>query len=559
MATLRLGGLADGLAVRDAHGNEARLDAGLGLHAVEHGVNLGFAQRVNERLMRLVVALDAQRRVGVRSAGQERAHLVLFVAVRSLDGNRIERLRQRERVDGHVALCGERVARLRVGELRDDHDVACLRRLHVRGLLAHHDADLADAVLFARAGVDELLTRLEHAGDDLDEAQAADIGVGHGLEHEEARVAFGGDHGLFAVGEAEAAVRSRAREVGGDVFHEALDALLDDGGAHVHRDEELLGDGLVQQAFQLFLGELLFALQILHHELVVSLCHLVAELVARSLGGILVFGRNLVDDFAAVDGVVARLHAQDVDNALEVFVHADRNGDRAQAGAEARVQHGHGGVEIGVFAVNMVDEHGSAKSHVLRFAPQLVVHDLRACHGVDHEQRGLGGLHGRQGVAQEVRLARRVDQVDLEVLVRDGRQRGADGEAAADLFVVVIQVRFPVVRGAHAGRFAGDVEHGLSERGLARAVLAYKHDVSYMFGSGSCHGEPPTFLLCGQVPCHLLRAKGTVLCRALHKQNNGESVSHFPRAAVGDRSHSRVSRRNLKRERRHAHGSKQMR
>ena len=202
----------------------------------------------------------------------------------------------------------------------------------------------------------------------------------------------------------------------------------------------------------------------------------------------------------------------------------------------------------------MVDEHGSAKSHVLRFAPQFVVHDLRACHGVDHEQRGLGGLHGRQGVAQEVRLARRVDQVDLKVLVRDGRQRGADGEAAADLFVVVIQVRFPVVRGAHAGRFAGDVEHGLSERGLARAVLAYKHDVSYMFGSGSCHGEPPTFLLCGQVPCHLLRAKGTVLCRALHKQNNGESVSHFPRAAVGDRSHSRVSRRNLKRERRHAHG-----
>ena len=46
----------------------------------------------------------------------------------------------------------------------------------------------------------------------------------------------------------EATVARRVREVGADVFHDALNALLDDGGTHEHRDEQLLGDGLVQQA-----------------------------------------------------------------------------------------------------------------------------------------------------------------------------------------------------------------------------------------------------------------------------------------------------------------------
>ena len=75
------------------------------------------------------------------------------------------------------------------------------------------------------------------------------------------------------------------REVGGDVFHDALDALFDDRGAHEHGDEQLLRDGLVQQMLKLVLRELLFAVEVLHHELVVGFGHEVAQLVARGLGG----------------------------------------------------------------------------------------------------------------------------------------------------------------------------------------------------------------------------------------------------------------------------------
>ena len=94
---------------------------------------------------------------------------------------------------------------------------------------------------------------------------------------------------------------------------------------------------------------------------------------------------------------------------------------------------------------------------------------------------------GSERVAYEVGMARSVQEVDLEVLVGDGGEGGADGELALDLFGVVVQIRLPIVGGAHAGRLARDVEHGLGERGLAGPVLADKDDVAHVFGSGSCH------------------------------------------------------------------------
>ena len=52
---------------------------------------------------------------------------------------------------------------------------------------------------------------------------------------------------------------------------------------------------------------------------------------------------------------------------------------------------------------------------------------------------------------------------------------------------IVVQVGLPVVRRAHAGRAARDVQHRLGERCLAGAVLAHQHNVPHVFGSRSCH------------------------------------------------------------------------
>ena len=360
MTALGLGGLADGFAIRDAHRHEANIDARLLLAAGNEHVNLCVAHRGEHGLMRFLVALDMNRRVVFRRAGKERPELVLFLLVDGLDRDRILRHRQRQRIDGNLAGKGNRVARTRLGKLRHNNDVARLRALHVSGFLAHHDIEMAQALLFARARVDKLHAGLEHARKHLKEAQAAYERVGERLEGEGRGAVrlVDGDGG--AVGHLEAAVASWVREVGADVFHKPLDTLLDDGGTHEHGDEQLLRDGLVEQRLELVLRELLLAFEILHHKLVVGLGHKVAQLVAGRLRGIGELGGNGLDALGVVAlAEIAGFHADDVDDALEVGVLPDGDGDRAQTRTEARVERRHCHVEVGVLAVDMVDEHGS--------------------------------------------------------------------------------------------------------------------------------------------------------------------------------------------------------
>ena len=489
VTALGLGHLADRLAVRNAHRHKARLHARLLLEARKKRLHLGLAHGGDHRLVRLLAAGHAQGRVVLDRTRQERPQLVLVLLVDGLDGHRVLGNRQRQGVDGHVAGLRQRVAGTSVGELGHHDDVAGFRALHVGRLLAHHHVEVTEAILLARARVDQLHARLEHARDDLEEAQASHKRVGHRLEHECGRLALFVHERLLPVGQTEAPVMARMREVGADVLHKALDALLDDRGTHEHGNEQLLRDSLVEQPLQLLLRQLLLAVEVLHHQLVIGLGHEIAQLVARRARRVGVLGRNVLH--ALIGGSVlvevARLHPDDVDDALEVRVHADGDGHGAQARAEARVQKRHGRVEVGVLAVDVIDEHGARQAHILGLTPELRGHDLRARHGVNHEQRHLGRLHARQRVADEVGMARRVEQVDLVVFVRDGSDGRADRELAPDLLLVVVKVGFPVVGRAHAGRAARDVQHRLGERCLAGAVLAHQHDVPYVFGSRSCH------------------------------------------------------------------------
>ncbi len=109
MTTLGLGLLADGLAIRDAHGHQSRVNAGLLLQAGEEHVHLRLAHGMHDGLMRLLVARDLERGVRLSRARQERAQLVLLILVDRFDSHRIERLGQLERHDGDIALHRERI------------------------------------------------------------------------------------------------------------------------------------------------------------------------------------------------------------------------------------------------------------------------------------------------------------------------------------------------------------------------------------------------------------------------------------------------------------------
>ncbi len=131
VTALRLGGLRDRLAIRDAHGKQTHLDARLLLAARDQHVDLRVAHGGEHRLVRFLVAGDMDRRVVFGRAREERAELVLFLLVRCLECHGILRGGQRQRIDRDLARERDGVAGARFGELGNDDDVACLRTLHI--------------------------------------------------------------------------------------------------------------------------------------------------------------------------------------------------------------------------------------------------------------------------------------------------------------------------------------------------------------------------------------------------------------------------------------------
>ena len=230
-------------------------------------------------------------------------------------------------------------------------------------------------------------------------------------------------------------------------------------------------DGLAEGILQFFLRQAVIAFQILHHQVVIRFGNQIAQVVARILGTRHILFGNLLNTLRAVFEV-ARLHAQHIDDALEIRTDADGDGYGAQARSVAGMQDSHGRVEVRTLTIDVVDEHAAAQAHLLRFAPQPIGHGGRPFHGIDDEHGHLNRLHGRQRVAHEIRLPRRVQQVDLEIFVQDGSNGGAQRELAANFFLVVVEVRFAVVRRSHAWRSSGNMQHRLGKRSLARTVLA---------------------------------------------------------------------------------------
>ena len=76
----------------------------------------------------------------------------------------------------------------------------------------------------------------------------------------------------------------------------------------------------------------------------------------------------------------------------------------------------------------------------------------------------------------------------IVVLVGDGRNRRADGELAADLLVVVVQVGLPVVGGAHARRASAHMQHGLRQEVLPAPSCPTKTILRTCSVSGAAKG-----------------------------------------------------------------------
>jgi hypothetical protein len=190
-----------------------------------------------------------------------------------------------------------------------------------------------------------------------------------------------------------------------------------------------------------------------------------------------------VDDvvvLALVLGLVPHegLHGDQVDDALEVGLGADRQLDDGGHRLEAVLDHLDGAEEVGADAVHLVDEAHARHAVLVGLAPHGL--GLRLDAG-DRIEDGAGAVEHAQAALDldgEVDVTRGVDDVDAVVVPHARRGGRRDRDAALLLLDHVVHDRRAFVHLADLVGLAGVVEDALGRGGLARVDVGHDPDVA---------------------------------------------------------------------------------
>src|SRR4051812_12378127 len=421
--------LLDRLAVRHLRLADVRLDLELPLHAVDEDVEVELAHALDDGLAGLLVLLGAERRVLFGQLLDRGAELLLVGLRLGLDGDLDDRLRERHRLeDDLVVRVGQGVTGGGVLQADDRVDVTGGDRVDRVLLVGVHLEDLADALLAALGRIDDLSAGLEATRVDADVREPAEERVRDDLERErrEGLVGVGvtlDDLLLVAdVVALDGGDVERRRQVVDDRVEHRLDAAVLERGAAEHRVELALDRHLADGALDL-LGRELLAAEVLLEQRVVALGDGLDQLGAILLGLLDEVGRDLLDLVlgAHLDvtlGVAApgqRAHVDEVDDALEVALGADRDLQHERLRAEALHDGVDGEVEVGAELVHLVDEANARDVVLVGLAPDGLGLGPNALLAVEHGDRTVEHAERALHLDREVHVAGGVDDVDLVV------------------------------------------------------------------------------------------------------------------------------------------------
>ena len=322
--------------------------------------------------------------------------------------------------------------------------------------------------------VDEQLGVLAHRTlIDAEDAELADKRVVGDLEHVGNHVPgrIGDCNDRFGIG--AFALDEGWRITFERIWQQALDQLqqLRHAGAAAGRDEtdrhevalaQALLEGIVQLAS---LERPLAFIEIAVHDLLVDLDDLIEDLLMgfgdRGEIGFSLRFEEAVDDLARAIG---------------------RQVDRQAFRAEFLAQFCGQGSQI-AFGIDAVDDEYAGEAALAGVVHQSSRTVFDAVAGIDDDDAGLDRGQGRQGRAAEIRVARRVDQIDVAIAVIDRDQRRLHRVTA--LFLHRIKIGNGVAafdRTCRLDRAAG-MQQGFKQGGFAGAGMACQGDVADGIGA----------------------------------------------------------------------------
>ena len=195
--------------------------------------------------------------------------------------------------------------------------------------------------------------------------------------------------------------------------------------------------------------------------------------------------RNLFVMELGAEGLVLphdRLHADEIDDALEVVLGADRQLDRNGARSQTNLDVVEAALERRACLVHLVAEDDARHAVLVALAPDRLGLRLDALVGVEHAHGSVEHTERALHLNGEVDVARRVDDVQavvIAVALPVGRDRGRrDRDAALLLLLHVIGRGRTIVDLADLMNLAGVIENPLGRRRLARIDVGHDAEVA---------------------------------------------------------------------------------
>ena len=185
-----------------------------------------------------------------------------------------------------------------------------------------------------------------------------------------------------------------------------------------------------------------------------------------------------------------RLHAQKIDDALEVGFGADRQLEADRAAADLGVDLFDAAEKIGADLVHLVDEHDARNVVFVGLTPDGLGLRLDALIAVEHAYRAVEHAKRTLDFDGEVDVAGRVDDVETLVLPESGRRGRRDGDAALLLLLHPVHGRGAVVHFADFMRLAGIIEDALSRRRLPGINVGHDAEIAIVLDSVAARHDP---------------------------------------------------------------------
>ena len=491
--------LADGFTVGNLGIVQVGLSAELGGQLVADHVQMQFALAGQQRFGGFRVLFHLDGRIFFLQTGQTGEHLVFFALLGG--GNGLGNAGSGEG-DGGVPDGGSGVAQgiAGIGELQlgQRAQIAGVEYVHVGLLLAAHHEQAAGLFSLIGVGVVQRGSGGDGTRHNAEQAQLAHEGVGHGFINKsgEGFAVVAGAFGLIAGLGIFALCLGAVRRMQINAHHvqHLGNAHAGDGGNGHHGNDGAVSHASPETGQDFVMGQF-FAFQILHHQFVIGAGGSFSDFFHGSFdGGSHAGGHGHF--LQALAGAFIGLIFQHVHNALEPSALADGQQHGHDGGAELVAQLIHNLHIVGVFGVHTVNDEHAANIVFLGIIPGFFSANVQAADCAHHDTGSFNHAEGAHHFADEIKITRYVDHVDLGIFPFHGSHGRADGNVAFGFFGIKVRGGRAVFYLALTIHVARGVKHCFGQRGFTIAAVTDQGNIADVLGFVICHvGSPYKFHL----------------------------------------------------------------